>query len=567
MLKSLSIKNFAVIDSLQIEFNHCLNIFTGETGAGKSILIEALGFALGSRAVSDFLRPGAPRLEVTAVFDVSRLDRGTRKRFSLAGPEAVFRREMDSKGKGRAFLNGAQTPVSVLAELGDFLVDFHGQHEHQTLVKPALHLSLLDRFARLESETARIGETYRSLKSARSRLEAVKMSEEEKARLLDLYRFQLKEIEEAALKPGEDQELEALLPRLRNTGKLREISEEAYRLLYADDGSASGKTGKALKKAEELASLDDGAADILDLLRQAEVNLSEACARLSSYKEGISLDPEQLDSLLARQEKIALLKKKYGPEIKDIIAFGETLRGKTADLETSGEKEQELKESAIKLEKLLAGECEKLHELRAGAARDFSKKVLQEIKPLGFANVKFSVSVEMEDGGYSETGADSVEFLFSANPGQPLRPLRSIASGGEMARLMLGLKTVLASADNVGVLVFDEVDAGVGAVVGRLVGEKLSGLAEGKQVLCVTHMPQVAAFGEAHFRISKEVKGDSTFARADRLEAGARVGEIAGMLGGKRESSDLSRRHAEELLSECGNNKKDGKKISTKTRN
>lgn len=553
MLKKLAIKNFAVVDDLQVELSEGLNIFTGETGAGKSILIEALGFALGSRATLDYVRPGEARMEVTAVFSADLPDKKLSQRYSISDGCITLKRELDSKGRGRAFLDSKPLPISALSDFGELLVDFHGQHEHQTLLKPSMHMELLDRFGGLEREVAEVCEMFRQRQSIAAKLESVKLSEEEKARLLDLYGFQFNEIEKAEIKPGEDEDLEIKLPRMKNSGKVRALAEEAHRLLYSCEGAATESIGKALKSLEELVSLDESASGILELANHAAVSVDEASGSLSAYKESVDLDPEQLEIALKRQDTLSNLKKKYGPSLKDVLESGESLRIKISDLEGAREKEDDLAAALKKADSALRSLCEKLHAKRMAAAEKLSALVLKEIKPLGFPNVRFSVSVEMEEGRFGESGADSVEFLFSSNPGQPMRPLRHIASGGEMSRVMLGLKTILASADKIPVLVFDEVDAGVGAVVGMLVGEKLSGLASSKrQILCVTHLPQVACFADAHFHVSKESKDNATFVKLEKLDGKARVGELAKMLGGRRESSALSLKHAEELLKECG---------------
>lgn len=557
MLKSLHIKNFAVIKDLKLDLGEGLNIFTGETGAGKSILIEALGFVLGARASSEYLRPGSFRLEVEAVFSSSLLPEASRREYAIRDPLFTLKREMDSRGRGRAFIDSKPVPIAALAFLGNELVDFHGQHEHQSLIKPAMHLELLDRFSGLEGEVEKVKEAFDERRSISSKLESMKLSREEKSKLEDLYGFQLKEIEDAAIKPGEDAEIDNELPRMKNSEKLRSLAESAYGLLYSQDGSAQEKLGTAARFIDDLGGLDSSASGISELIKQASITLEEVSDRLSSYKESVSSDPLRIEAYLSRQDLLARLKKKYGPELKDVLAKAEHLKAKLSDLECSDEREQDLKEALERINKKLASLSNGLHDKRMSSAKKLAGLVLREIRPLGFPNVKFSVSVEMEEGRFNRAGSDEVEFLFSPNPGQPLKSLGSIASAGEMSRVMLGLKAVLASADRVPILVFDEVDTGVGAVIGRLVGERLSALSSkkrakhAKQALCITHLAQVAAFGSAHFHIRKESRDNSTFVASRRLEGGSRTQEIARMLGGKRESSRLSIKHAEELLAEC----------------
>jgi DNA repair protein RecN (Recombination protein N) len=551
MLKLLEVKNFAIIDSLQLEFSNGLNILTGETGAGKSILIEALGFVLGARASSDFLREGSPKAQVKAVFDSSCLPKQTQKEFEITKPTFTILRELDLRARSKAFVNSKPVSLSTLSKLGDNLVDFHGQHDHQTLLSSSVHLELLDRFAGLESETESFFELFGQRQQVQAKLSAVKISQEEKERLLDLYKFQLNEIEQANLQPNEDEELEIKLPKMKNSGKLLELSEQAYDLLYSGENSALEFGGKAQKTLGELVNLDSDFSDVLENVNQAVSLLEDSAERISAYKNELDMDPAQLDELMSRQEKIKTLKKKYGPEISDVLQKRETLSEQIDNLEFSDKKEQELKDELQKLDKELAKKAEALHDKRFAHAKRLSDLVLKEIKPLGFAEIRFSVAVEMDENNMTSTGADTVEFLFSANPGQPLKSLKSIASGGEMSRVMLGLKTVLAGSDQIPVLVFDEVDSGVGAVVGRLVGQKLSKVSKKHQVLCVTHLPQVLGFADRHFSIAKRRDNDATVVVAKQTNLNERTEELAKMLAGKREYSKLSLNHAKELLAEC----------------
>ncbi|MDD2774301.1 MAG: DNA repair protein RecN [Elusimicrobiales bacterium] len=550
MLVRLETKNFAIIDRLSLEFGEGLAVFTGETGAGKSILIEALGFALGDRAVADSIRPGAQKLEVSAEFTASSLDKPLRARFSITGKTFQIRRELDVRGKSRAFINGRPVTVAELSAAGEGLVDFHGQHEHQTLVKNSAQLALLDRFGATQELADKTGAAYRERQAVTAKLEASRMSREEKERLLDLYKYQSEEIEKAAPRPGEDAEIEAVLPRLKNSDKLRTLAERAHELLYSGEGAAVERLGGAAKAAAELAALDSSLSRPAELIAQALAAAEEAAGEISALKDD-DASPERLDELISRQEKLSVLKKKYGATLEAVLERAQSLKSKIADLETSDEREEELKKSAEKLGRELSALCEKLHDARSAAAKKLSAAVLKEIKPLGLGEVRFLVSVEMDEAAPGPDGADAVEFLFSPNPGQPLRPLKNIASGGEMSRVMLGVKTALAAADRVETLVFDEVDAGVGGTVGRLVGEKLARIAKTRQVLCVTHLPQVAAWAGRHFVVSKTSTATATTAAARLAQDAERDTEIARMLGGGKQASETSLRHARELIEEC----------------
>lgn len=546
MLKKLSIRNFAVIDALDLAPGPGLNIFTGETGAGKSIIISALGFLLGERSGTDILRPGATSAEVEGEFEAGNLPADVTARWAIKDGSFKIRRQADPKGRTRAAINGAAATLAQLSELGSFLVDFHGQNEHQSLLKPETQRDLLDRYGKLEKDAAAVGEAWGAARALEDSLNAVSMSEDERGRLLDLYKFQLAEIESANIKEGEEEELEALWPRLKNSEKLSTLSKEAHALL--DD--AAGSAEKALERLKALSSLDPTGEPLTARLASAAIELRDLSGELRSYARDVHSDAGEVDRCLSRLDKFKTLKKKYGADLTAVLAKAEELRGKVNGLEDltldRSELESKLAAARGKLEKLAAA----LHGKREAAAKKLSAEIIKEADGLGFKEVRFAVDAAYDEEALTSTGGDSVEYLFTANPGYPLRPLRYTASGGEMARIMLALKTALSRADRIGSQVFDEVDAGVGAVTGRLVGEKLARLAGQKQIFCITHLPQVAAFGSAHFFVEKDVKAGVAAASVRLLDAPAREKEIARMLGGKKQSTDLGLKHARELLEE-----------------
>ncbi len=548
MLKKLSIKNFAVIDTLDLVPGPGLNIFTGETGAGKSIIISALGFLLGERSGSDILRPGAVSAEVEGEFLAENLPVAVTARWAIKDGTFKVRRQADPKGRTRAAINGAAATLAQLSELGSYLVDFHGQNEHQSLLKPEIQRDLLDRYGKLEKETAAVGEAWAAVKALEGSLNAVSMSEDERGRLLDLYKFQLAEIEAANLKEGEEEELEALWPRLKNSEKLSALSGEAHALL----DEAAGGAEKALERLKSLSALDPAGEPLTVRLAAAAIELRDLSGELRSYARDVHSDAGEVDRCLSRLEKFKTLKKKYGADLTAVLAKAGELRSKVNGLEDltldRSELESKLAGARAKLEKLAGA----LHVKREAAANKLSAEIIKEADGLGFKEVRFSVDAAYDEAALTSTGGDSVEYLFTANPGYPLRPLRYTASGGEMARIMLALKTALSRADRIGAQVFDEVDAGVGAVTGRLVGEKLARLAGQKQIFCITHLPQVAAFGSSHFFVEKDVKAGVAAASVRLLDEAAREREIARMLGGKKQSTDLGLKHARELLAESG---------------
>ncbi|MDR0291900.1 MAG: DNA repair protein RecN [Elusimicrobium sp.] len=551
MLKNLQIKNFAILDDINLDLSAGLNVFSGETGAGKSIIIEALGFALGARAGLSMLKEGAQNMSVAAVFETEDLPKKFLQEYKISGNAVTLKRELDAKGKTRGFIGNTLVPAGALAALGEFLVDFHGQQDHHTLLKSSEHLAMLDRFAKTQKDVLHVSQLYADMQDILAKINALSLSKAEKERLLDLYNFQYKEITDAALKPGEDIEIDNALPKLKHSGKLKELAENAYQFLYEGEAAGIDTLSKALKNLRDMCELDETLRPMLSELESALRSIEDGAAAVYDYKEHISVDPQTLDDMLSRQQKTAKLKSKYGPEISDVLAKAEELKKQIDSLSFSEEKEAELRAqlSAVK-EELLTGAMV-LHEKRVNAAQKLDARVIAEIKPLGFSEVKFKTDIIFEEESVGATGADSVEFLFSPNPGQSLKPLKNIASGGEMSRVMLGLKTVLAG--TVPVMVFDEIDAGIGGATGLKVGEKLRAVSAGRQTLCVTHLPQVAAFGAAHFNVNKISSKNTTRVILTRLEGESRTSEIARMLGSISGKMTAGFKHAQELIDYCRN--------------
>lgn len=571
MLRSLTVRNFAIIEELQLELSEGLNVFTGQTGAGKSIVIEALGFLLGGRGSLEWLRTGAQRLEVTGVFDLSDFPKELQSRFRIQEPRVSVRRELDSSGKTRAYLHNQSVPVSVLAGWGDGLVDFHGQHEHQTLLKADMQLELLDSFAGLfdapsgktsaaragqdpshpgkEPQRAELERAFGKWSQLSQELKSLELSDEERLKRIDLYRYQLSDITQADPKPGEEDELEALLPRLKNSERLSTLSQQAHGILYEQEGSAQELLMKAGRCLEDLARLDTAWSSDVSSLSQAQACLQEIAARLSGYQSRMELGPEKVDEIHARLERLSRLKKKYGPALTDVLSYRDRIQTELAWLENSRARVEEVEKSIARAEEELARLCARAHQARRTAATRLSSRITKELAEMGMGEARFSVSVEMEEGRYGPAGSDQVEFLIAPNPGELPKALRAIASGGELSRTMLALKAVLARNDRIRILVFDEVDSGVSGEIGRAVGRRLSELSKSHQVLCVTHLPQVACFAPQHFHVSKEVSGGRTYVQVRGLEKADRVEVLARMLGG-RETTVVSRKHALELLEE-----------------
>lgn len=546
MLKRLSVHNFAVISHVEFSPKAGLNVFTGETGAGKSVAIAALSFALGSRASVSLIKDGAEKMEVQAEFDTDNIPTSLLQKYAIEGKTILFTRNLDRKGKGKAFLNKRPVSVATLSEIGLNLVDFHGQHEHQSLLQPEVQLQMLDSFAQLLPLREKTYEAWKNWTNAQAKLAAAQMSEQEKQRQLDLCTFQLKEIENINPKSGEDVELDQKLPQLKYAGKLLEASSEAYRFLYEDENSVTSLLGRALRHIQDMTEMDESLESVANSLAQAESLISDVCSEINAYQEGLDADPQTLDDMLSRHEKLKRLKLKYGPELVDVLKTAQEMKEQIERLQNSQLVEKELQKEVEKTRQILNEYCEKLHEKRYAAAQKLSALLKEEITPLGFEGLCFDIAVEMDEENVGATGADRVEFLFSPNPGQSLRPLHQTASGGELSRVMLGLKTVLAG--KIPTMIFDEVDTGIGGRTATLIGKKLQEVSAGRQVLCVTHLATVAAYANTHFHITKNIDKKTTDVVLTELSAEQRTKEIARMLGALSEQDETALLHAQKIL-------------------
>ncbi|MBR3631487.1 MAG: DNA repair protein RecN [Elusimicrobiaceae bacterium] len=544
MLRQLTVRNFAIISSVSFTPKPGLNVFTGETGAGKSVAIAALGFVLGARGSVSLIKDGTDKLEVSAVFDNS-LSKTLQQKYNISSATFTLTRTLDRGGKGKSYIDGKPVPAAALAELGQQLVDFHGQHEHQSLLRPDVQLNLLDTYAKLLPLRDKTHTAWHQWQEAQARLQAASLSEQEKQRQLDLYTFQLQEIENAAPKAGEDLELEQKLPQLKHAGKLVECAAQAYHDLYEDENAAVTLVGRALRQVRDMAQLDEQALPLADRLAQAETLLSDTCEEIASYQQDLHADPQILDQMLSRHEKLKRLKLKYGPELADVLQTAADMKAQIDRLQNAQLVQEELTQQVQQTRHQLDQLCEQLHEKRLKAAEQLAACLQQEIAPLGFNGLQVEIAVEMDSENPTATGADRVEFLLSPNPGQELRPLRAIASGGELSRVMLGLKTVLAG--EIPVMIFDEVDTGIGGRTATLVGQKLRCVAQNRQVLCVTHLASVAAYAQAHFYIEKCTDGKKTEVQLSALSDKQITQEIARMLGALSDTDKTALAHAQQM--------------------
>ena len=538
MIRFLRIRDLAVIDSLEIELDAGFTILTGETGAGKSILVGALGLLRGARASSSLVRTGAERAVVEAVAE------------DADGAERVLRREISAQGRSRAFVDDRLVSTASLRTVGARLLDLHGQHEHQVLLDPSTHLDLLDRYAGIESLGGTVRDAFSRWQDARRALERVRARAATAVERTEIVTLQLRDIDETDPLENEDDTLAAQRRVLANAERIHRLAAESYAELYDGDHAAMGALNRVWKRVEELAEFDAEFAQHVESRDAVLSQLEELAYALRSHAGGADLSPEQLPAVEERLARLERLKRRYGPTLADVLAHRARLR-----------LERERLEGAIDLESLEAAVSEAgdayadraraLSDRRRAAAGKLAKSIERGLADLAMERTRFDVVFrEPSDGeaAWTERGIDQVEFYFSANPGEAVGPLARIASGGELSRVMLALRTVISTDAPGRTLVFDEVDAGIGGEAAERVGARLHGLAERYQVLCITHLPQIAAYGTSHHRVTKSVREGRTLAAVDRLDEESRASEIARMMTGTRVSGAVLE-SARELLS------------------
>lgn len=561
MLTELHIRNFALVEELRLELGPGLSVLTGETGAGKSIIVDAMTAALGERTSSEVVRTGADKCLVEAVFELDSdspaCEVAAQLGYEPDGGLLILSREITAAGKSQCRINGRPITASALREITSHLVDIHGQHEHQSLLSVPTHVEILDSWCGTELLALRekAASVYTELQAAVNERNRLLTDERERARLLDLYTFQAEEITAAALQPGEDEELAAERNRLANAERLFAAAAEIHEALGAE-GSSVDKLSSAAMAADRMAGLDPTAAGIAESVNAALIAAQEAMLAVRDYEESIESDPSRLEQIEDRLDSIRTLKRKYGDTIEEVIAFGNDLAGKIDALAHSEERSQELSGRIDELTSDLTNLCGQLTELRKSTAPEFARLVERELADLAMEKTRFEVSIEPVEPG--PTGADSVEFLISPNPGEPVKPLVKIVSGGEMSRVMLALKGVASPPshpsaragmkERVPSLVFDEIDSGIGGLTAQVLGDKLASLARVCQVMCVTHLPQIASRADRHYAVEKRVEAGRSFVRIRELGDEDRVIEVARMLGGEG-AAGAAALHAREMLS------------------
>jgi DNA repair protein RecN (Recombination protein N) len=550
MLETLRIENYALIESLEVDFERGFNVLTGETGAGKSIIVGALNLVLGARASSDVVRTGAAKAKIDAIFRcgqvIERLGKLLEEHdIEIDGDELHLSRVVSEGGRSRAYIAGSLVPIGILARIGDELVDLHGQHEHQSLLRVEQQLDLLDAFAGARGDSAIVAEAVARLRDVERRIHGLETDDREKARQIEFLKFEVSEIDKAALIQGEEEELRGRRTRITNAETIFEAARRAYTALYErDESSATDATGEAAGALEELAAVDAEFQPLLEQLARVQAELEAVAAEIRQYTDEIEYDPEELNALNQRLAIIGDLKRKYGDSIEVILAYREKAAEEIASFEERDERLAALQAEREELSAAALLKAKKLSSKRKKAAQKLDKRVAEALQDLGMRGSRFATRVEASE--LSSTGLDAMEFMLAANHGEDLKPLRQVASGGEISRVMLALKSVFAEADRIPTLIFDEIDAGVGGETATKVASKLQGLAESHQVLCITHLPQIAAAAPTHFNVSKSTRKDRTVTEVTKIEQDTRIEELARLLDGS--VSNVSLEHARSLL-------------------
>lgn len=554
MLVELVVENFAVVERLRLPLHPGLNALTGETGSGKSLVVDALSLLLGGRASSEMVRTGAPRAFVSGRFEVP-ADPALHQALESAGLEAedgeiLLEREILASGKSRAFAASRPVAASFLKELAPFLGDIHGQHDQQKLFSPDSQRELLDEAAGVADPLAEVEAAYQTWHDTVRTLRELDRAEQEKLRMADLWTMQRKEIEALALSAGEDLQLENEKRVLKNVARLNEAATIAHDALSESEHAVANGLGLALKKVEELAKIDESLTGLLETLRPAQIAVKEAAMELSHYLSHLEADPKRLEDLENRLAQIEKLKRKYGATIEEILAFHAQVCEQLDAVESAGERRAELESAILRLEAEYKAKAERLRALRAKAAKKLEKAVESELTGLAMKGTQFRITLRPADP--APHGIDAIEFLVSANVGEEPRPLDKVASGGELSRVALALKTCVVPKSNGRVprtLVFDEVDSGVGGAAAETIGRRLKKISESNQVLCVTHLAQIAGFADHHYVVSKRESGGRTTSEVEEMLGQERVREIGRMLSGQHLSAEALR-HAEKLIEE-----------------
>ncbi|MBE0507619.1 MAG: DNA repair protein RecN [Marinospirillum sp.] len=546
MLVSLSIRQLAIVEHLELEFRNGMTVITGETGAGKSILLQALGLALGDRSDADSIRHGAARAEITASFDLSNLPlaREWMNAHDLDPEECILRRSLLLNGRSKAWINGQPCPVQHLKELGEILLDIYGQHAHQTLLRRETHLQILDQYAGLQQQTHELGDLYRSWSQTRRKLNNLRQQDDAQRARIQLLRYQVEELDQLALQVNELSELEAEQQQLANAESLIQTGQQALDCCDHEEGGALQLLNRALSQLEGLQTPALG--QVVQMLGEAQIQLQEASRELEYYTGSIEIDPVRLQWVEERLNNIYQTARKHHLQAEDLPGLHAQLKKELGELDGDENSLDQLSKELNELTEAYRNVAGRLHQDRQAAAATLEQAVDEQLAYLGMEKSQFRVDFKTLDQ-FHPHGMDDLEFLIAPNPGQPAKPLVRIASGGELSRISLAIQVITARTTSIPTLVFDEVDVGISGATAEIVGRLLKKLASRGQILCVTHLPQVAAQGDQHLHIQKQTHGDSTLTQMALLDEKGRVAELARMLGGIK-LSNRTLAHAREML-------------------
>ncbi|BCB97169.1 DNA repair protein RecN [Dissulfurispira thermophila] len=552
MLRELRIKNFTIIDELKINFETGLNVLTGETGAGKSIIVDAIGLILGGRASPDMIKTGSKEAIIEAYFDNQK--HPFLEDIGVDSDDGIMiRRNISAQGKGRVYINDISVSLQTLAVIGESLVDIYGQHEHQGLLKKDNHLIFLDSFGGLTEKVVSLQTLYNEVISLRDKVNELKKRISERSQRIEFLRFQMNEIDSANLKNGEREAIEEEMKILLNLNKLKESSETAYSLLYDSEGSCLEQLSNAASKIRDMLNFDSDAKELFDIIDSTIPQIEDAVLLLRKFKDKYNIDPQRLIELDERLELIKRLEKKYGEGVDEILKYRDKAEEELKDLMHADEQQEAFEAELNAKDNELKVMAEELSRKRGVNAKRMEEMIISELHELGFQKAVFKINIKKKDF-VTANGIDDVEFLFSANIGELVKPLIKVASGGELSRIMLALKCIeikeamgnRPKAKGQRTLIFDEVDAGIGGITAHHVGKRLKTISNDYQVLCITHLPQIAAMADNHLKVEKIMGKDSVKVAIESLSDGKRQDEIARMLSGK--VTDVSLKHAKELL-------------------
>lgn len=553
MLKELIIQNFAIIKKIDVKFDNGLSALTGETGAGKSIIIDSLGLLIGNRGLSEYVRTGTDKAVVQGLFEIDEANIPTiapvckTEGIDFSDHNLIIKRELQKNGRNICRINGELVTISTLKKIGVYLVDINGQNQSQQLLNPETHLGVLDRFGqgKIQKLLTDYQVTYQRYAELKRQLNQISQHQQERAQRLDMLKFQVNEIESAELQPDEEDNLLAERKQLANYERINDNLETAYNDLSENGSGVVERLNEVMRSMNDIAEFNSDYADIAKVAESSYYDMQDAMEQIRGQLDEQEYDPSRLEEIDTRLQDIRNLEKKYGASVADVLKFGNKARKELNDLESTITDPSTLKEQLTKVTQLLATKAKKLSDTRHEVAKKLTKQIKAELASMYMEKTVFEVHFEKQE--FAQEGNESVEFYLQTNPGEALKPLAKIASGGELSRIMLALKTVLAKYQHIETLVFDEIDTGVSGRVAQAIGEKMSQIAQDVQVLCITHLPQVAAMSDTQFLVKKTIEADHTSTQIAKLSQPQRVDIISEMLEGTR-VTEITKKHAQELL-------------------